>query len=444
MNVQVMPLPAELEKNIYQSFHITHINSLQEKSYGIISSGQNCIIHSPTGSGKTLAFLMPLYEILKCGKRALIIGPSRELILQISTIGKKIFPSQEIFVCHGGTPTKNDILKLQNIEPSIIFATPGRFYDHLCNYPEKFKQIDIFIIDEFDKCFSIGFEKKIHQIHQIIHAEQVILTSATAKTDLPSWLPQQFTYVSEKPFLTPSDKIDIGYAYYNISTKLELLFKILSFYKFTKSIIFVNHHDTIKSILQYLKKRGIMAVPYYGDMLQEQREQAIFEIQNNCCHTIIATDLAARGLDIQGLKLIIEFDPSLTETIYIHRIGRTGRWTQKGSVVSMLTKEQKPPNPSSIDLTSKINSTPTITIPDTINKALYLGKGKKDKIGKIDILGVLCKQLQIKNSEIGQIAVFNKCSIVAIKSDNIYALDALSKIPIKIKKIKTYIQRVRS
>lgn len=204
-------LPSELEKKLYHYFHITHITSLQEKSYQILSSGQNCIIHSPTGSGKTLAFLLPLYKMLTCGKRALIIAPSRELVLQISKIGKDLFQPLEMFVCYGGTSVNSESIKLQNIEPSIIFATPGRFYDHLHNHPEKFKQIDILIIDEFDKCFSIGFEEQIHQIYTSIHPKQIILTSATTNTNLPTWLSPKFTYISESPFSDMTEKIESNY-----------------------------------------------------------------------------------------------------------------------------------------------------------------------------------------------------------------------------------------
>lgn len=437
-------LPFELEKKLYHYFHITHITSLQEKSYQILSSGQNCIIHSPTGSGKTLAFLLPLYKMLACGKRALIIAPSRELILQISKIGKDLFQPLEMFVCYGGTSINSESIKLQNIEPSIIFATPGRFYDHLHNHPEKFKQIDILIIDEFDKCFSIGFEEQIHQIYTSIHPKQIILTSATTNTNLPTWLSPKFTYISESPFSDMTGKIESNYVFYNTNAKLDLLYKILAYYTFAKNIIFVNHHNTIENISRFLKKRGIKAVSYFGDMPQEQRERAIFEIQNDCCHTIIATDLAARGLDIQGLKLIIEYDPSLTETIYKHRIGRTGRWTQNGFAISMFPIGQKPLYPSGNDLSSSITDFAAEKIPDTTNTTFYIGKGKKHNIRKVDILGVLCKQLQIRSDQIGQIAVFNNFSIVAIKSNCEYAFNTSSKIPIKIKKTKTYIQRASS
>lgn len=437
-------LPPELEKKLYHFFHITHINSVQEESYKVLSSGQNCIIHSPTGSGKTLAFLLPLYKILACGKRALIIGPSRELVLQISKIGKVLFQPLEMFVCYGGTSVNSDIIKLQNIEPSIIFATPGRFYDHLHNHPEKFKQIDIFIIDEFDKCFSIGFEEQIHQIYTSIHPKQIILTSATTNTNLPAWLSPKFTYISESPFSDMTGKIESNYVYYNTNAKLDFLYNILAYYKFVKSIIFVNHHNTIEYISHFLKKRGLRTVSYFGDMPQEQRERAIFEIQNDCCHTIIATDLAARGLDIQGLELIIEYDPSLTETIYKHRIGRTGRWTKKGFAISMFPIGKKPPYLSGTDLSSSIKNLTAKKIPDTINTTLYIGKGKKHNIRKVDILGVLCKQLQIRSDQIGQIAVFNDFSIVAIKSKCEYTFDTSSKIPVKIKKTKTYIQRANS
>lgn len=192
--------------------------------------------------------------MLTCGKRALIIAPSRELVLQISKIGKDLFQPLEMFVCYGGTSVNSESIKLQNIEPSIIFATPGRFYDHLHNHPEKFKQIDILIIDEFDKCFSIGFEEQIHQIYTSIHPKQIILTSATTNTNLPTWLSPKFTYISESPFSDMTEKIESNYVYYNTNAKLDLLYKILAYYTFAKSIIFVNHHNTIENISRFLKK----------------------------------------------------------------------------------------------------------------------------------------------------------------------------------------------
>lgn len=439
-------LDKRIRQILQESFKITQLTILQEKAYQIITKGQNCKICNPTGSGKTLAFLLPLSQMLFHGAKAIIISPSRELTLQTAEIGNKLFqPQHSTFTCYGGTSTKDDYLKLQGGTPDVVFATPGRLCDLLKNSPEKFSHIYTLIIDEFDKCLSLGFEEEIHKIFQATLPRQIILTSATDNESIPDWLASSSEFLNVQDYSQKSGLISTAYARYQTpAEKMNLLYELLSYFNFTKSMIFVNHHDEIEPLFCFLKRTHLKAVPYYGDLPQERRERAVFELQNDCCHTIIATDLAARGLDIQGLNLIIEYDPSINDTIYTHRKGRTGRWDASGYCITMLSAaESTPCYMKGPDITSKIKANKTKPVPDTPYKAFYLGKGKKQKLRKTDILGALCQQLLIPSANIGKISIFNTYSIIAISADCINTQLTTDKIPIKIKNIKTFIQEAK-
>lgn len=433
---------------LQNTFGITSLTLLQEQAYQLILAGNNVQIISHTGSGKTLAFLLPVTTGLESGNKAVIIGPSRELIQQIAGISRKLTSKcHAIFSCHGGTDTHAEEERLKSMDPDLTLATPGRLIDHLHRHPEKFKNTGIMVIDEFDKCLSFGFEEELHQLFQALRPRQIILTSATSSETLPPWLPQHFIEITaDKEGATSPDVIPMFAFYQTPDQQVDLLLRALAHFNFAKCLIFVNHHDKVGDVVQQLTRAGLCALPYHGDLPQERRERAVFELHNHCCHVLVCTDLAARGLDIPDLELVIEYDPALTSTIYTHRKGRTGRWKRQG-VCLTLVHSCNPPSyiENGKDLTEILTATPIPrSIPATPYVAYYIGKGKKHKIGKTDVVGALCKQLHFNAAEIGCITLFSEHVIVAIRSDSVILHALPKKVALRIKNTRTLLQKARS
>lgn len=410
---------------------IEQLNEMQRKMMATASEARDIILLSPTGSGKTLAFILPMLKLLKptTGRvQAVIIAPSRELVLQIAGIVGKLATGFKTTPLYGGHKVEDEVNSLQ-AGTDIIVATPGRLLDHIGRRNIVVLPTRILVLDEFDKSLELGFEKDMKKIvDRLKNVSRVLLTSATKADILPDFLklnnPLTIDYRTDKSDVrtrlrvhrVDSDKNDK-------LESLQLLLENLANEKgeFERSIIFVNHRESAERTFEYLKKRGIPAILYHGALDQRSRETAVSLFNNGSRPVLVATDLAARGLDIEGVKHIVHYHQPLTEEIYTHRNGRTARVDKEGDIYVLIGPEEDIKPYIDFDTTRYIDTEKRFAA-SKIFDTIYFSAGKREKLSKGDILGFLIKEGGLQGDAIGKIDVFDHYSLAAVEAKYTNAL----------------------
>lgn len=420
---------------------IDELNPMQRRMMECSSEKRDIILLSPTGSGKTLAFILPMLKLLKpsTGRvQGVVIAPSRELVLQIANIIRSIASGYKTTALYGGHKVEDEVNSLK-AGTDIIVATPGRLLDHINRRNIDVLPSRILVLDEFDKSLELGFEAEMKKITaHLKNVSRIMLTSATQADVLPAFLnltnPVILNFLSENRNLR--NRLRVSRVDSDTNDKLESLRTLLENLAsekdgYERCIIFVNHRESAERTFNYLKKKAIPAVLYHGALDQRERETAVALFNNGSRPILVATDLAARGLDIEGVRNIIHYHQPLSEETYIHRNGRTARIDNDGDVYVLIGPEEDIKPYISIDKTRYLDSEKQFRS-DVIYDTLYFSAGKKEKLSKGDILGFLVKEGGLNPSEIGKIDVYDHYSLAAVSSKCINNL--LSKI--KGKKIK--------
>ena len=428
-------------------------SKVQEEVIPRLLKKEDVIVKSKTGSGKTASFGIPICEnidIENNNVQALIVVPTRELALQvkdeISNIGRlKKIRCSAIF---GKQPIKEQIRELKQ-RVHIVVATPGRIIDHIGRNTINLDDIKYFIIDEADKMLNKGFIEDMEFIlNKIPKNSAKGLFSATIDDDIQ--------YICDK-YLKVSNILDIKYN--NVFDKKQIIEnKIKSSendkYKNLKSIIymenptsliiFCNTKDKVKKLYENMKKDGFLVEELHGDMSQDKRIFVIKDFKNNKFNILISTDVAARGIHIDDISLVINYDVPRDKENYIHRIGRTGRKDSYGKAITIFTdKDDKYINEIEAYLGYEIKVLEELKIDDIAkgkikfekkskevlknrkNKIIeknihsevtkiYINAGKKKKIRVIDIVGAFSNLPGINNEDIGVVEVQDLCSYVDI------------------------------
>lgn len=434
-------------QKVLDNFKITSLNQMQLASLEASKQSNDVVLLSPTGSGKTLGFLLPILTSLdkeKLGVQVLILAPSRELALQIEQVFKQMGTGFKVNCCYGGHSTR---IERNNFDQAatVLVGTPGRIAYHIRNNHFDTNSVHTLVLDEFDKALELGFQEDMAQIiYALKKLNKRILTSATNMPAIPA-----FTGIKnqiELNFLNASPAKLEGLKLKSVRAgnkdKLDALFSLICKLGNKSSLIFCNHRDAVERISTLLFEKGIDHGIYHGGMEQEDRERALIKFRNGSHRILITTDLASRGLDIPEIEIVMHYQLPLTESVFIHRNGRTARMNAKG--VSYLLLATGDHIPSFIteqveveDLPAK-NILPTNTIWDT----LYLSAGKKDKINKMDIVGMLLKKGNLQKDELGLIEVLDHSAFVAVNRNKIKAVAELVRNEkIKNKKIKIEIAK---
>jgi len=427
-------------ENALKKLNISALNEMQESSVKAAKTGKDVILIAPTGSGKTLAFLLPLLSNLKTGVKgvqALVLVPSRELALQIEQVFKQMGTSFKVNCCYGGHAVRIEKNNLAH-PPAVLIGTPGRIAYHLehQNFDESF--IETLVLDEFDKALEFGFENDMsYIIGSLLSLKQRILTSATKMEEIPAFVklnaPVEVDFsknIEAKPDLKLK-KITVPAA-----DKLDYLFRLLSKIGSKNTLVFCNHRETVDRISDLLFENGLGHDVFHGGMEQFDREKALLKFRNGSHRILITTDLAARGLDIPEVEHIVHYQLPYTEDAYIHRNGRTARMHTKGTAYAILTTEEHykylPDNIEEEVLEDRY------ALPEASDwVTLYLAHGKKDKINKIDIVGLFLQKGDLTKDDLGLIEVKDTTSYVAVKRNKItQLLKKLNGEKIKGKKLK--------
>jgi len=429
--------------HILSYFNITQLNEMQKAAMETIPKGDDVILISPTGSGKTLGFLLPILQLMENkteGIQVLILIPSRELAIQIEQVFKKMGTSYKINACYGGHSVKIEEQNLSHQPPSVLIGTPGRIAHHLRVKNIQTSSIHTLILDEFDKSLEFGFKHDMEFIiEQCKNLKKRVLTSATMLREIPAFVgitnSIQLNYTTSHHQL--NSLLTTKFAKVKDNDKTEALLLLLGKINAQSTIVFCNHREAVDRISEQLYFFKIEHGYYHGGLDQIDREKTLIKLRNGSTKLLITTDLAARGLDIPEIDAVIHYQLPVTEDVMIHRNGRTARMKSQGTVYFLLDKGDVLPK--------FLNETPEEEIlPDDFKipapsfwKTLYIGAGKKDKINKMDIVGMLIQKGQLNKDDLGKIEVLDHSAYIAIKADKITkALHLVKNQKIKNQKIK--------
>ena len=438
---------------ILKKLRISELNEMQQHAAeAILCSDGDVVLLSPTGTGKTLAYLLPLIQQLDATSddvQALVVVPGRELALQSDTVLRDMGSGIRSASCYGGRATMDEHRKLKEVNPQIIFGTPGRLNDHLDKENINRYHIRWLVIDEFDKCLAMGFHQEMQKLIKSLPAlQRRILLSATNAEQIP-----QFVNMAKKgtlvDFLPEEEQTSERVTLYEVKSpqkdKLETLRNLLLGFGDESSIVFLNYRDSVERVNNYLTEQGFVTSFFHGGLEQKQREAALYRFSNGSANVLVATDLASRGLDIPDIQNIIHYHMPESEEGYIHRVGRTARWDKQGRAFFITGPEEHIPeyvegNIEEYSLPSLPREGQGVSLPRMAT--LYIGKGKKDKVSKGDIVGFLCKKGGLQADEIGRIDVNDRYTYVAVKREKLQQVIRQSQGE-KIKGIKTIIEPVR-
>lgn len=424
------------------------LNEMQQTTYDtIIQSKQDVLLLSPTGSGKSLAFLLPLAAMLRSDVpeiQAIVVVPSRELALQLSTVWKNMGTGMRTLACYGGRPAMEEHKLIRVQEPQIIFATPGRLLDHLNKNNILTGELNTVVIDEFDKCCAMGFQREMEALLELTPiGVRKVLVSATPMDSIPDYVGMKrvklLDFLSKQPV---SDNVRLRVVRSGEADKLPMLARLLNDVGEASSIVFLNHRNAVERVTDYLTACGFSAVAYHGGYDQHERELALYRFSNHSVCTMVCTDLGSRGLDVPQLDHVIHYHLPVGEKEMIHRIGRTARWDATGTTWFILAPEEDIPTYVAEEVEECKVSSGELMPQLAPMCTLYIGKGKQDKISKGDILGFLCKNCGLKAEDIGRIDVWERYGYVAVK--RACANDLLHRFQkAKIKGISTKIELIK-
>ena len=341
-------LSAEILKAV-EKMGFTEMTPVQMKTLPLMMEGRDIIAIAPTGTGKTCAFGIPMLEYVNLNDKRvqeLVLAPTRELSLQITEELKQLsrfIPGVRIACLYGGQPITKQISQLKQ-NPQIVVATPGRLLDHMNRGNIKLSAVHTMVLDEADEMLNMGFVKDVTKIIEATPRErQLVLFSATTNQDVLTiaWKYQQDP-VEITVEATKEDRPQI--AQYVIASeqqrKIDHLLYLLDADVYQRIMIFCNTKFMTDRLTSKLKKEGYSAECIHGDIRQSQRNVVMSDFRKGKFPILIATDVAARGIDVDDVEAVINFDLPAENEYYLHRIGRTGRAHKHGVSFSLVTFQE--------------------------------------------------------------------------------------------------------
>ena len=432
----------EIISNIREKLGIECLNDMQREMLDSINEPGDLVLLSPTGSGKTLAFIAPMLKELKApnGKlQAVIIAPSRELVIQIFGIVRAIATGHKVTCCYGGHSVADERQSL-SVVPSIIVSTPGRLLDHINREHINVFTTRLLVLDEFDKSLELGFHDEMKRIlRRMPNISRRTLTSATMIDEFPDFL--RLHQVRIVNFLADKKELDSRLTVWSVRSdakdKLEAALSLLKSITPGRTIIFANHRESAERIQEFLVQRGVSAGLYHGGLDQQEREMALTLFDNGSNLILVTTDLGSRGLDIADVASIIHYHLPTSREIYTHRNGRTARVAANGNVYVLLGPTEEAPDYITFNDELSLNKANATAELKSQVASIYFNAGKKEKISRGDIVGFIANNGGITAQEIGTISLHDHYAIVAVpraKVDDI--LSRIARLKIKNKRVR--------
>lgn len=436
----------EIVANIKERLGIAELNAMQ---LAVGASGsKKIILLAPTGSGKTVAFAIALLRSLKPSSgrvQGVVLAPSRELVLQISEVVRRLATGYKTVAFYGGHAMTEEVNSLAQT-PDIIVATPGRMLDHIQCHTVDLTGVRTLVIDEYDKSLELGFHDEMRKIvRRLTGLACVVLTSATALVDMPDFIDMSGAETidcglpdgpgASKP------RLNIVHIESPSRDKAQTLIDLLHSLPNGKVLVFVNHRESADRLYDILRREGLPAGIYHGGLDQNDREKAVRMVDNGSLPILVTTDLAARGLDLDSLSAVIHYHLPVSAEAWTHRNGRTARAGASGDVFVITSEADNIPEFVSWDR----EYNPTGHSADPIRAdyvTLHLNAGKKEKISRGDVVGFLCQKGGLTADQIGKIDLSDHQTLVAVAADCASALvKTLAPEKIKGKRVKITIAR---
>ena len=440
-------------QQILKNLGIEQLTAMQQAAAEAYGEPKDLVLLSPTGSGKTLAFLLPLVQRLRPdveGVQAVVLVPSRELALQIETVFRRMNTPFKAISCYGGRPAMDEHRTMCGVRPSVIIGTPGRMNDHLRKQNFEADGVTTLVIDEFDKSLELGFQEEMAEvIGQLPSLRKRILLSATDAEEIPQFVGMgegsgrgafiKLNFLTEEPL---SERLSLRKVLSPAKDKLETLYQLLCTLGDASTLVFVNYRESVERIAGFLKSKKFPCVAFHGGMEQQDRERALYKFRNGSSPVLISTDLAARGLDIPGVENVVHYHLPINEEAFTHRNGRTARWEASGCSFLLLHAEEQLPEYMTGEISEFSLSDDVPKPPKPRWSTLYIGKGKKDKVNKIDIVGFLYKKGGLQKEDVGTVDVKEHYAFVAVRRGKVKQLLTLIQGE-KIKGMKTVFEEAK-
>ncbi len=426
MNFSSLSLSPEMLTTL-DSLGYKNATAIQEQTLPLILEGKDVIAEAKTGSGKTAAFGIGLLEKLDVKRfrvQSLIMCPTRELADQVAKELRRIARFKhniKILMLTGGESFGRQLGSLEH-QAHIIVGTPGRVLKHLNKESLELSNLTTLVLDEADRMLDMGFLEEVESVMAFTPKEkQTLLFSATYDAEILNISKRiQNDAVSVK---TTSVEVanKITEEFYGTSSKEDTFVKILSQYTPDNVIVFTNTKAEARDLAENLQKRKIDALAIHGDLEQYERNDVLVQFANKSCPILVATDVAARGLDIKELSMVVNYDIPFGRETYTHRIGRTGRAGAEGIAITLYTPyeaekadEYKDGPRAFLDDTDLKGSTNFQLKPKFVT--LVIEGGKKDKLRAGDLLGALTGDAGLNSSSIGKIDIYDRQAYVAIET----------------------------
>jgi ATP-dependent RNA helicase RhlE len=311
-------------------------------------AGHDLLVQSPTGSGKTLAFGVPLVDLLEpgaWGPQALILAPTRELASQIVDELEVLVRARKLRIAavYGGVGFGPQIAAAKKAD--ILVATPGRLEDLIGRGAVELDQVRVLVLDEADRMLDMGFRPAVDRIVGLTPEERQTLFFSATLDGMVGKLAREYTYQARSHTHAPPEEEarDIEHRFLLVESqpaKLDLLVKALAAEEPSRSLVFVRTKRGADRLVKRLKTKGVEAVAMHGDKTQRQRERALARFERGDVLTLVATDVAARGIDVPDVMRVVNYDAPEDQAAYVHRIGRTGRAGRTGTGISFVLADE--------------------------------------------------------------------------------------------------------
>lgn len=452
-----LALKPELLKNL-ADIGYADMTLVQAQTLPPLLRGQDVIARAKTGSGKTAAFGLALLNKLRTSEfrvQALVLCPTRELADQVAGEIRRLarlLPNTKVLLLCGGAPIGPQLSSLKR-SPHIVVGTPGRIHKHLRKQTLSFEDLDTLVLDEADRMLDMGFEDEINAILKFVPGDrQTLLFSAT--------YPDSITAMSARIQRDPvnidvsSDEsaanIEQRWCTTTRENRNDRLLAAVRAWGGELNLVFCNTKLDCAEVAENLRKNGIAALALHGDLDQRQRNEMLVRFANRSATVLVATDVAARGLDVDDLDVVFNYELPPQADTYIHRIGRTARAGKSGLAVS-LVEEREMPRLIAADAELTDGSLTNFELPERAEtgaaltpkmSTIQLGGGRKNKLRPGDVLGALTADGGVPGDTVGSIDLFDTYSYVAVKAAHAKAaLQQLSSRPIKGRKYRVRLIR---
>jgi len=454
-----LPLAPATLANLTQLGYL-QMTPIQAASLPLALAGRDLIAQAKTGSGKTAAFALCLLAKLnprRFAVQALVLCPTRELADQVTQEIRRLARGADnikVLTLCGGSTMRPQISSLEH-GAHVVVGTPGRIMDHLQRESLDLSALDTLVLDEADRMLDMGFFDDIVTVAKACPTErQTLLFSATYPEGIATLAKQFLRQPEQITLLEQHEAGKIRQRFYEVTNdqRLAAVPLLLKHYRPVSTLAFCNTRQQCRDLLQVLRAEGFVALALHGELEQRERDQVLIQFANRSCSVLVATDVAARGLDIDQLEAVINVDITPDSEVHIHRIGRTGRVDQVGWALSLVSSNQKGRVANIVKtLGAEIEWHSLSELPESgdadkplmppMVTLLILG-GRKEKIRPGDVLGALTGEAGFSKEQIGKINVTDSSTYVAVARS--IAKDALRKLSagtIKGKKVKVHLLR---